>query len=85
MLNHRCTICNRVSSKDIQTNACEYKDVPFVPDTYGQGFICLDCKQSVESLLLDYEQDDDIWGWEYTIAEDEDDNDKIVLDNDDEE
>lgn len=60
----RCSVCNRVSSKDIETNALETYKGNFVPDPINRlHFVCVDCKEVHEELMLDYAHKDGVWGW----------------------
>lgn len=83
MLNHRCTICNSVSSSEIQNAIGDLNKDSYVPDTKGQGFICSKCDGIISNLHFEYEADDDVMGWEFVVASDDD--DKINLDNEPEE
>lgn len=63
--NARCSICNKVSSRDIETNLGDFMNKSFVPDPKNsQFYVCVDCKESHESLMLDYERANvgGVWG-----------------------
>jgi len=58
----RCSICNTVSNESIQTNIGDFHpNMPFVNDPKdGLHFICIECKESIQGVLDDYELDDDL-------------------------
>lgn len=63
--NCRCSICNKVSSLDIETDIGDFSKDNFVPDPKNNShFICTECKGWHEGLMLAYEQEDGHWGWE---------------------
>lgn len=65
----RCFYCNKVSSKDIETNAEEFTKKRFFRDPQlDTRLTCEDCKEVIEELMLDYEGQDDVYGW--SIAND---------------
>lgn len=53
----RCTICNCVSSEDIETTIGDYRPgMSFVPDPKDSlGFICLECQDVIQDQRFDYE------------------------------
>lgn len=59
--NHRCAVCNRVSSVLIETNVEDYTKKRFFRDDKHVDVICEDCKEVHEDLMLDYEGQDDPW------------------------
>jgi hypothetical protein len=59
--NHRCAVCNRVSSVLIETNVEDYTKKRFFRDDKHADVICEDCKEVHEDLMLDYEGQDDPW------------------------
>jgi hypothetical protein len=63
--NRRCSICNKVSSHDIQTNLGDFTKKSFVPDPKNpMFFICEECKVVHEDQMLDYQKKDDlVAGW----------------------
>lgn len=65
MHNERCDICNKVSSREIETNPGDFSKNPFVPDPGRDfGFICVECKEHVEELSLEFLLGDDPYGWD---------------------
>jgi hypothetical protein len=64
--NLRCKTCNRVSSQEIESNIGDYLNKNFVQDPVdSNSFICEECKEWHEDLMLDYEVIyDDPYGWE---------------------
>lgn len=52
----RCSICNRVSLEEIETNIGDYqKGLTFVNDPKNSDdFICLDCSDVVDEQRHDY-------------------------------
>lgn len=71
MLNHRCCVCNSVSSEAIETNPGDWKNVNFVRDSlYATDIVCTSCKEQHEELMLEYEQNDSVWGWKYQSTPD---------------
>jgi len=64
MSNKRCGICNRVSSRDIETDIGSFTKNAFVADpSDNKHYICSECKEIHEELMLDYELKDGVWGW----------------------
>lgn len=62
--NTRCSICNHVSSEDIQTELGDFSKGEFVPDPKSSLFyICMPCKEVYEDLMLSYETQDDPYSW----------------------
>lgn len=60
----RCYYCNKVSSRDIETNAEDFTKKRFFRDNdLSVRVVCEDCKEVIEDLLLDYEAQDDVYGW----------------------
>lgn len=60
----RCFYCNKVSSRDIETNAEEFTKKRFFRDPkLDTRLTCEDCKEVIEELMLDYEKLDDVYGW----------------------
>lgn len=71
MSNLRCSICNCVSSESIETELGDFREVNFVPDPISSlHVVCQECKQAHEELMLEYEKDDDVWGWKYQSTPD---------------
>jgi len=67
----RCVICNKVDDKEIETNAGDFCEDGFYPDPTNEHYsLCKECKESVEELKLDYENQDDIYGWLRDFAND---------------
>lgn len=61
----RCYYCNKVSSRDIETNAEDFTKKRFFRDNdLPVRVVCEECKEVIEDLLLDYEKQDDVYGWE---------------------
>lgn len=61
---YRCSICNKVSSRDIETNYEETTKHTFVRDPKDkQHFICMDCNLIYQDLMVDYYIQDDPYGW----------------------
>jgi len=50
----RCIVCNKVSSEEIETNVGDTLNHVFFNDTISQGWICFECDNWTEVLLLDY-------------------------------
>lgn len=63
MMNHRCYICNAVSSMEIETNVGDFKNKNFILDMKEDGYMCQDCKEDFEKMMLSYQSQDDIYGW----------------------
>lgn len=62
--NTRCSICNHVSSEDIQTELGDFTKGEFVPDPKNElHFICIVCKEVFEEQMLAYEAKDDPYSW----------------------
>ena len=58
--NHlRCRDCNRVSSGEIAGPYGEYSSGAFFTDPEGLGYICYECYMSVESVLSDFDLEDE--------------------------
>lgn len=61
----RCTICNCVSSEDIETTIGDYRrGMSFAPDPiHRNSFICMECQDVIQDQRFDYElmdnQEDD--------------------------
>lgn len=52
----RCTICNCVSSEDIETTIGDYRrGMSFAPDPITSGFICMECQDVIQDQRFDYE------------------------------
>lgn len=80
----RCWYCNKVSSRDIETDAEGFSKKRFFRDNdIPIRVVCEDCKEIIEDLLLDYEAQDDVYGWK--IANDNEELDSISSVNDFEE
>ena len=54
MYHKRCIVCNKVSSEEIETNIGDTLNHVFFNDTISQGWICFECDNWTEILLLDY-------------------------------
>lgn len=54
MYHKRCIVCNKVSSEEIETNVGDTLNHVFFNDTISQGWICFECDNWTEILLLDY-------------------------------
>lgn len=65
--NCRCSICNKVSSRGIQTNHGDFSKKAFVADPKDPKFhICMECKETHETSMLDYQRQDELkYGWLY--------------------
>lgn len=64
ILHERCFYCNKVSSRDIETNAVEFTKARFFRDPdLPTRTACEGCKEVIEELMLDYEKQDDVYGW----------------------
>lgn len=62
--NTRCSICNHVSSEDIQTELGDFTKGEFVPDPKNElHYICIVCKEVFEEQMLAYEAKDDPYSW----------------------
>lgn len=60
----RCNDCNKVSSQEIETNIGDFSQDHFVIDPHNSTkFICKECKEWYEELMMDYEIKDDPYGW----------------------
>jgi len=65
---YRCTICNRVSDKSIETNLAEtvkghFHADPKFPD---QSYICDPCDTEIDILKSEYHLNDDpIWNFPF--------------------
>lgn len=55
----RCIVCNKVSSEEIETNVGDTLSHVFFNDTISQGWICFECDNWTEILLLDYLNEDE--------------------------
>lgn len=63
--NTRCKTCNRVSSKEIETDAFDQYNGKFIYDPVDDNaFICMECSEWHQELMLDFSYKDDPWGWE---------------------
>jgi hypothetical protein len=57
----RCTICNCVSSEDIETTIGDYRrGMSFAPDPITSGFICMECQDVIQDQRFDYELMDNL-------------------------
>ena len=66
--NTRCVCCNKVSSKEIETDIGDYSKSEFVVDPINpSAFICKECKEWHEDLMMNYHQKDDPYGWDNAI------------------
>lgn len=63
MISHRCIVCNKVSTSDIQTEVGDLTKRHFKKDEYSTGFICGECEDWHEELMTDYFYQDDPYGW----------------------
>jgi hypothetical protein len=64
-LNTRCSICNVVSSRDIETSVGDYRATGFVADPAdSKHYICDECKGHHEELMMEYSLQDDVYGWD---------------------
>jgi len=64
LTNCRCAVCNKVSSMEIQTDVGDFSDKPFIWDEQNRDYICTDCKEAHETLMLDYQRQDELThGW----------------------
>lgn len=67
--NHRCYICNSVSSDSVETNVGDFKDVDFVRDPQNKNrVICVPCMEAGEENLTEIRASDDIYGWEMSYV-----------------
>ncbi len=62
-MKYRCSICNRVSSGDIQTNLGDLAPGQFCSDPKDKSqYICMDCNGSIENVKVDYyAKDNEHW------------------------
>lgn len=52
----RCTICNKVSRPEIETDSGDFKHDYYVEDPIDPAsFICGECKEAIDLINLDFE------------------------------
>jgi len=62
---HRCSICNRVSNEEIETNMGDYvQDLSFTFDPNNSLFdICVECGEAIDEVRHDYDFEEEEEGW----------------------
>lgn len=56
----RCTICNKVSRPEIETDSGDFRHDYYVEDPIDPtSFICGECKETIDLINLDFEDTGD--------------------------
>lgn len=72
---NRCYICNKVTSKAIETNAEELCKKIVRDDHDESRMVCIECKEASDEVLNDFRMEDDYYfGWNRSELKHENDN-----------